>query len=267
LIFNKNSVKLIYRYNKIIFKIIKYMSGHSKWSKIRHKKGAKDAKRSNIFTKLNRMITVAAQTGGGDPDMNFSLRLAIEKAKASNLPKDNIERAIKKGTGELKDGTVLQELIYEGFGPGGIAVIVETVTDNTNRTVSEVKSTFSKNGGSLGGPGSVKWQFEQKGVVRFTNDKKANISDWESAQLELMDAGVEDIKESTDGIELFSAREDFQKMLESVIKLGVDPDDSGLEWIAKEEVALDDEASEKVERFYDLLDELDDVKAVYTNEA
>lgn len=243
------------------------MSGHSKWSKIQHKKGAADAKRGNIFTKLTKMITVAAREGGGDPEMNFSLRMAIEKAKSANVPKDNIERAIKRGTGELKDGAEIQEVIYEGFGPNGVAFLVETLTDNTNRTVSEVKNIFSKQGGSLGGPGSVQWQFEQKGVVRFMAGKKAQISDWDSVQLELMDAGVEDIKDSEEGVELMSSRENFQKMLEAVQKFNIEPDDSGLEWIAKETVELDEETSSKVEKLYNALDESDDVREVYTNEA
>ena len=245
----------------------KNMSGHSKWSKIQHKKGATDAKRSNIFTKLGKAVTIAAQQGGGDPEMNFSLRLAIDRAKGANMPKDNIEKAIKRGTGEGAEGVQLQELIYEGFGPAGGAFLVGAVTDNTNRTGSEIKNAFSKAGGSLGGPGTVQWQFEQKGVVRFTADKKAQLSDWDSTQLELMDAGVEDIKDAEDGVELFSARENFQKMMDVVNKFGIEPDDSGLQWIAKEEIDLDDETSEKVEKLYDTLDELDDVKEVYTNES
>ncbi len=243
------------------------MSGHSKWSKIQHKKGANDAKRGNIFTKLGKAITIASQQGGGDPEMNFSLRLAIDRAKGANMPKDNIEKAIKRGTGEGSEGVQLQELIYEGFGPSGVAFLVEAVTDNTNRTGSEIKNAFNKAGGSLGGPGTVQWMFEQKGVVRFTADKKAGISDWDSAQLEFMDAGVEDIKDTEDGVELFSVRENFQKMMDVIKKLNIEPDDSGLQWIAKEEVDLDDETSEKVERLYDALDELDDVENVYTNES
>ncbi len=243
------------------------MSGHSKWSKIQHKKGAADAKRGNIFTKLGKAITIASQQGGGDPEMNFSLRLAIDRAKSANMPKDNIEKAIKRGTGEGSEGVQLQELIYEGFGPGGVAVLVEAVTDNTNRTGSEVKHAFSKAGGSMGGPGCVQWQFEQKGVVRFTADKKALLSDWDNVQLELMDAGVEDIKDTEDGVELFTVREDFQKIMDVVNKMGIEPDDSGLQWIAKEEVDLDDETSAKVERLCDVLDELDDVENVYTNES
>lgn len=242
------------------------MSGHSKWHKIQHKKGKADAARSNVFTKLTRAITVAAQQGGGDPEMNFSLRLAVEKAKAANVPKDNIERAIKKGTGDLKDAEKFQEVVYEGFGPGGIAVIVETLTDNTNRTVSEIKHAFNKGGGSLGGPGSVLWQFEQKGVVRFVKEKKEQIKDWESAQLELMDAGVEDIRESEDGVELVCPKENFQSVMEAIKKLNIEPDDSGLQWVAKEEVETDEPTSEKMNTLYDALYELDDVKEVYTNE-
>ncbi|NLZ97141.1 MAG: YebC/PmpR family DNA-binding transcriptional regulator [Candidatus Magasanikbacteria bacterium] len=242
------------------------MSGHSKWHNIQAKKGKADKARSNIFTKMSRMISVVAQQGGGDPMMNFSLRLAIDKAKAVNMPKDNIDRAIKRGTGEDSEGTVYQELLYEGFGPNGVAFLVEVLTDNNNRTVAEVKNAFTKNGGTMGGQGSVKWQFEQKGVIRFTTDKKTLIKDWEKAQLELLDAGVLDIKEDENGVELFSAREDFQKMSEVVDKLGIEPDESVLEWIAKETVSLDEETSAKVENLYNILDELDDVRAVYTNE-
>lgn len=242
------------------------MSGHSKWHNIQAKKGKADKARSNIFTKMSRMISVAAQQGGGDPMMNFSLRLAIDKAKAVNMPKDNIDRAIKRGTGEDSEGTVYQELMYEGFGPNGVAFLVEVLTDNNNRTVAEVKNAFTKNGGTMGGQGSVKWQFEQKGVIRFTADKKTLIKDWEKTQLELLDVGVLDIKEDENGVELFSAREDFQKMSEVVDKLGIEPDESGLEWIAKETVSLDEETSAKVENLYNILDELDDVRAVYTNE-
>ncbi len=242
------------------------MSGHSKWSKIRHKKGKADAARSNIFTKLSRGITVAAREGGGDLDMNFSLRLAVEKAKAANMPKDNIERAIKRGTGELKDGAVIEEILYEGFGPEGIAFLVDAVTDNKNRAVSEIKHAFSKYGGSLGGPGSVQWQFEHKGVIRFTTDKKNSIPDWETAQLELMDAGAEDIIESEEGVEIITNMKQFQPTTKVFETLGIEADESGIEWIAKESLSLDEQASEKVEKLYDALDELDDVRSVFTNE-
>ncbi|MFA5211229.1 MAG: YebC/PmpR family DNA-binding transcriptional regulator [Patescibacteria group bacterium] len=242
------------------------MSGHNKWSNIQHKKGAADAKKSSIFTKLARHISVAAQKGGGDPTMNFSLRLAIEKAKAVNMPKDNIERAIKKGTGEDKDGAVFQEFLYEGFGPASSAILVETVSDNSNRTITEVKNIFTKNGGNMGGAGSVKWQFEQKGVIRFVKEEKDKINNWEEMQLNLMDGGVEDILETEEGIELYSSKENFQKMLETVEKNNIEMIDSGLEWVAKEKIDLSDEDSEKLANFVEKMEDLDDVKAVYTNE-
>jgi len=241
------------------------MSGHNKWSKIKNKKGANDAKRSNTFTKLARNITISAQSGG-DPGMNFSLRMSIEKAKTENMPKENIERAIKRGTGEDKEGVVFQELLYEGFGPASIAVLIETVTDNTNRTITEVKNVFTKSGGNVGSKGSVQWQFEQKGVTRFTKEKKDNIEDWESMQLDFMDQGVEDIIESEEGVELLSSRENFQKMSEAVEKNNIEPDDSGLEWIAKETIELSDADSQKVANFVEKIEDLDDVKAIYTNE-
>ena len=149
------------------------MSGHSKWANIKRTKGAADAKRSSLFTKLARVITVAARDKGGDPEMNFSLRLAIEKAKAANMPKENIERAIKRGTGEIKGEAAIEELIYEGFGPGGIAIIIKCLTDNRSRTAAQMKHILTSHGGSLGSPNSVMWQFEQKGVIRISNEKLA----------------------------------------------------------------------------------------------
>jgi len=242
------------------------MSGHNKWSKIKHKKGKTDQARSSMFTKAGRLITVAAREGGGDPEMNFSLRLAIQKAKSVNMPKDNIERAIKSGTGELKDGSVIEEIIYEGFGPHGIAFLIESVTDNKNRSVGEIKHALTRHGGSLGGPGSVQWQFERKGIIRFTSEKKSQINDWDDFQLSLMDAGAEDIIDEEEGVEIVSSVENFQETLKVFEQSGVEPDDSGLEWTAKDTVSLDDSASEKVSNVYDTLDELDDVRAVYTNE-
>ncbi len=242
------------------------MSGHSKWHKIQHKKGANDAKRSSIFTKLTRAITVAAQQGGGDPEMNFSLRLAIQKAKSANVPKDNIERAIKKGTGELK-GEQLSEIVYEGYGPGGVAILIETLTDNTNRTVSEIKHIFSKHGGSLGGPGSVQWQFERKGVIRFVLDKKQNLDiGWDDLQLELMEAGAEDIAENDYGVEIICSVENFKNILDILNKHNLEPDDSSLEWIAKEKISLNEDESEKLNRLVEALEDLDDVREVYTTE-
>ncbi len=260
-----------YAYDNCILSFYHYfsMSGHSRWSKIQHKKGKTDKARSNLFTKLCRAITIAAQQGGGDPDMNFSLRMAIDKAKEGNVPKDNIERAIKNGTGELKEGVVLEEALYEGFGPGGVAFLVECVTDNKNRTVSEVKHAFGKNGGSMGGPGSVQWQFEHLGVVRIGESEKSKIKSLMSGnefELSLIDAGVEDIIESEFGLEIRCARELFQKVLEAVQVFDLKIEDSGLEWVAKEEIDVEEAVSEKVGKLYEIFDELDDVKGIYTNE-
>ena len=241
------------------------MSGHSKWSKIQHKKGKNDASRGQMFTKLCRAITLAAKEGGGDEDMNFSLRLAVQKAKTENVPKDNIERAIKRGTGDLKDSAIFEEVLYEGFGPNGVAILVDTSTDNINRTVSEVKHALSRFGGSLGGPGSVTWQFEKKGVIRFTADKKNDISDWEEIQLELMDAGADDIKDEEEGVEILSSVENFKQVLNLFEKLNITPDEAGLAWIPKEEMTADDELVEKTQKIIEALDELDDVREVYTN--
>ncbi len=243
------------------------MAGHSKWHNIQVRKGKADKLRANAFTKLARGITIAAQEGGGDPVMNFSLRLAIEKAKTVNMPKDNIERAIKRGTGELKEGALLEEMVYEAFGPGGVALLIEAVSDNRNRTAGDLKAVLGKHGGSLAGPGSVQWQFELRGVIRLTMDTKQAMSDWEALELDLMDAGVEDIKEIEEGVEISAPKERFQTMLEAVSARGIEPDDSGLEWTPKEHVSLDEATMQKLEILQEALEELDDVSAVYTNQS
>ena len=244
------------------------MSGHSKWHNIQGKKGKADKVKSSSFTKAARAITIAARQGGGDLDMNFALRLAVDKAKEVNMPKDNIDRAIKRGTGELKDEVVVEEGLYEGFGPGGVAFMVEALTDNKTRTVSEIKNFFSKLGGSLGGPGSVQWQFTRSGVIRIGKERQDTLGAKAGEfELALMDAGVEDIIQSEFGMEIRSSVESFQSVLDVVKRFDIIPDDSGLEWVAKEPVMLDPETKEKVARLYETLDELDDVRAVYTNEA
>ncbi len=199
--------------------------------------------------------------------MNFTLRLAIDKAKEVNMPKDNIERAIKKGTGELNDGTTMEESLYEGFGPAGIAFLVEAITDNNTRTVSEIKSLFSKNGGNVGAPGSVKWQFSHLGVIRVGAEQAAKIKETkDDVELKLIDVGASDILESEYGIEVRCSVESFQKVLEVIKSFALEPESAGLEWVAKETITLDEEGRNKVQSFYDLLDEHDDVKSVYTNE-
>lgn len=243
------------------------MSGHSKWHNIQQKKGKMDKLRSNVFTKLGRMITVAAKEGGGDANANFSLRLAIDKAKAANMPKENIERAIKRGTGELKDGAVIEETLYEGFGPGGTAFLVETLSDNKNRIVSDIKNVFIKHGGTMGGVGSVKWQFQRFGVVRISQDSRLKIQDKKDEfEMSLIDAGAGDIQESEMGVEIKCPVEKFQKVLEVMEKYYLEPESSGIEWVAKEPVSLDAGVSEKVQSLYEALEEMDDVREVYTNE-
>ncbi|MFA4830610.1 MAG: YebC/PmpR family DNA-binding transcriptional regulator [Patescibacteria group bacterium] len=244
------------------------MSGHSKWHNIQQKKGKRDAMRGDLFTKLCRAVTVAAQQGGGEVDTNFSLRLAIEKARAGNVPKDKIDHAIKRGTGELKDEAAIQEVIYEGYGPGGVAILIETITDNTNRTVGELKNVFSKYGGSLGGPGSVRWQFGQLGVVRLDESQKSKVqSEKSDFELALIDAGADDIVDSEFGMEIRCSMEKFQKVLEAGRSFGIEPASAGSEWVAKEEIKVDENISKKMAELFGALEELEDVKEVYTNEA
>lgn len=211
---------------------------------------------------------MAAKEGGGDMNANFSLRLAIDKAKAANMPKENIERAIKRGIGELKDSAAIEEVLYEGFGPGGTAFLVETLSDNKNRTVSGIKNILTKKGGSMGSAGSVKWMFNRLGVIRLNVDQLSVISDRrDKFELGLIDAGVEDIVDSEFGLEIKCPVEKFQKVLEAVKKHVLEPESSGIEWVAKEPVSLNEETSAKVAGLYEALEEMDDVKEVYTNEA
>lgn len=217
-------------------------------------------RKASAFTKVARLITVAAKEGGGDPAMNFSLRLALEKARAVNMPKENIERAIKKGTGEL-EGEMLEELLYEGFGPGGVGVLVEAVTDNKNRTLGDVKHAFAEHGGSLAGPGSVSWQFRRLGVVRIS-DLGLRRSDIE---LKLIDAGAEDIVESDNGVEIRCPIESLQKVSELLQSYGIALFESGIEWVPKETLQVSSGSESQIDALLSALEELDDVKEVYEN--
>lgn len=237
------------------------MSGHSKWSKIKRKKGASDEKRGKIFSKLSKEISVAARQGG-DPDFNFQLRLAIDRAKAENMPKDNIDRAVAKGAGGGEGGE-LKELIYEGFGPGGIAVIIVAYSDNPNRTGSEIKHILSRNNGSLSGPGAVMWQFEKFGVLRTQiKDNRLKIKDKE---LELIEEGMEDMKEDEDEGVIFTKVENLQKVKDVMDKEGIGVESADIEYVAKEEKELNPEDEKKLERLMEALDESDDVSEVFTN--
>jgi len=232
------------------------MSGHSRWSSIKHKKGAADAKKGKIFTKLARAITVAAK-GNPDPDANFQLRLAIDQAKAANMPKDNIERAIARATGEGKEA--LEEVIYEAYGPGGVAILIEALTDNKNRTVSNIKHILSAQGGSMAGTGSVQYLFDRKGVVRV----KSPGDDPEDTELKLIDAGAEDISEEEGLKVILCAPEKLKNIINALGELEIEY--SGLEWLARDQVTPDEETQKKLEKLFEALEEDDDVNDYSSN--
>ena len=236
------------------------MAGHSKWANIQHRKKAVDAKRGKIFTRVNRELTVAARAGGGDPDANPALRLAIEKANAANMPKDNIERAIKKATGDL-EGISYDELKYEGYAPGGVAVMVDCLTDNRNRTVAEVRHVFTKYGGNLGTDGSVAYLFSKIGVLNFA----PGTSEDDVMEVAL-EAGADDVVMEDDGsIEVITSPEAYTDVRQAMKEAGLSPENSEITQRASVEVELDVETGEKVLRFLDALEDLDDTQDVFSN--
>jgi len=238
------------------------MAGHSKWANIKHKKAKEDAKRGKVFTKLIKEITVVARDGGGDPEGNPRLRLLIEKARQANMPADNINRAIKKGTGEL-EGANYEPVTYEGYGPCGVAVMVEALTDNKNRTVADVRHVFTKSGGNLAEGGAVAWMFGHKSVVSLSG-----VTSSEDDLLEeFLDHGVEDIEMGDDGaVRLIAAVADMFTLKAAAESAGYTVSDAQLEWVASTKATIEDEdAQEKVFKFLDKLDELDDVQQVYAN--
>jgi len=236
------------------------MSGHSKWATIRRKKGALDAKRGKLFTKLIKELTIAAREGGGDPAGNPRLRLAVDNAKAANMPADNIERAIKKATGEL-EGTTISELTYEGYGPGGIAVLVEVATDNKNRTVAEVRHIFSKQGGNMGESGSVAWMFEKKGIITLPKQDKS-----EDDILEIVfNAGAEDLRTEDEYYEIQSEVESFEPVRRALIDKKLIIENASLQWIAKNTINISGENAEKMMKLIEGLEDCDDVQNVYSN--
>ncbi len=237
------------------------MSGHSKWSTIKRKKGATDAKRGQLFTQLARGISMAAREGGGDPDTNFSLRLAVDKARAANMPKDNIERAIKRGTGEDKDGGSLEKIIYEGYGPQGVALIIETVTDNRNRTVAELRHLLSKAGGSLGEGGSVAWQFTQKAYFTFPMGSKHEDEIFELA----VDAGADDVTFDEEYAEIFAEASAFKQISDALRGAGINPEEAALRMFPNQEMDLGVDHTLKVMSLIEALEESDDVQRVDSN--
>ena len=236
------------------------MSGHSKWATIRHKKGAADAKRGKLFSKLIKEITIAARIGGGDSDTNPRLRTAVLKAKAANMPKDNVDRAVKKGTGEL-GGEDYSELIYEGYGPGGVAILVEALTDNTNRTAADVRSIFNKHGGNLGESGSVAYLFNRKGVIGYPAGSYTEDDLLEPA----LEAGAEDVTTAGDTIEVLTDPEEFEAVLDALSGAGLTHSMAEVSLVPDATIALDVDGTRKALKLVDLLDDHDDVQSVATN--
>ena len=236
------------------------MSGHSKWATIRHKKGAQDAKRGKLFSKLIKEITVAAKMGGGEEESNPRLRTAVLKAKGANMPKDNIERAIKKGTGEL-GGSEYYELSYEGYGPNGVAILVDALTDNKNRTAADVRSIFNKNGGNLGENGCVSYLFTRKGIIGYDAEQYSEDDILEVA----LEAGAEDVETSGDTIEVSTTPEEFENVLNAMSAAGYEHTMAEVSRVAETTISLDDEGTRKALRLVELLDDHDDVQEVATN--
>ena len=236
------------------------MAGHSKWHNIKHRKAGQDAKRGKIFTKIIRELTVAARDGGGNVEDNPGLRTVVDKAKAAQMPKDTMERAIARGAGG-QEGSDLAQLTYEGYGPGGVAVLVETVTDNRNRTVAEVRHAFTKAGGNLGTDGSVAYLFDKKGQMSFASD-----TDEDTLVEAAIEAGADDVETDDDGgIEVMTAPDDFITVMDAIIAAGFEPEAAEVAMVPQTYSALDLDTAEKVLRLLDALEDLDDVQNVYTN--
>ncbi len=235
------------------------MAGHSKWANIKHRKGAQDAKRGKIFTKIIKELTVASRIGGGDPDINPRLRTAVDKAKQANMPKDNVDRAIKKGTGDL-DGVSYEEGLFEGYGPGGVALIVEFLTDNRTRTVADVRHCFSKYGGNLGVSGSVAFLFDRKGLISFSAD-----NDFDQIFEIALEAGAEDVKDEEDVYEVITDPADFIPVREAMAAAGLKWETAETTMIPQNQVMLEGKSAETMLKLMDALEDNDDVQNVYAN--
>ena len=236
------------------------MSGHSKWSQIKRQKGVNDTKRGAVFTKVAREIMIAARAGGGDPDGNFRLRLAMEKARSVNMPQENIKRAIERAAG-AGEGDQIEEIVYEGYGPGGVAILVETATDNRNRTAADVRSIFTKAGGQLAGAGAVAWQFEPRGLISVA----ANGKDPDDVALTAIDAGAEDVEESGDRIEVYTSPGDLERVRKSLDAAGLPVESAENAMVARNTVEVDGQRARQNLRLVESLEELDDVQRVTAN--
>jgi YebC/PmpR family DNA-binding regulatory protein len=237
------------------------MSGHSKWSTIKRKKAANDAKRGAVFTRLAREIMMAAREGGGDPEVNFSLRLAMDKAKASNMPKENIERAITRGIGEDKDGAVIEQIMYEGYAPHGVALMIDVVTDNRNRTVADLRHVLTRSGGNMADAGAVSWQFSRMAYFYLSS---ADLDSDEIFEL-AVDAGADDVMIGDEEIEIIAPVDAFKKVSDALESGGIRPDDAGLRYVPNSEIQLPSEESLRVMRIIEELEDLEDVQHVYSN--
>ncbi len=237
------------------------MSGHSHWATIRRKKGAADAKRGQIFTRLAREIALAARVGGGDPASNVSLQLAIDRARAQNMPKDNIERAIKRGTGEDRESGVLEQVFYEGYANHGIALMIEVVTDNRNRAVAEIRHALTRNGGNMAEAGSVSWQFNRAAYFSFPAEGVDQNKVFELA----VEAGADDVIFDKNTIEIIGPVDSFKAILDSLTAAKIEPEDAGLRLLPKNEIELEPDATVQVMRTIEVLEDLDDVQAVFSN--
>lgn len=238
------------------------MSGHSKWAQIKRQKAVTDKKRGNLFTKLGNAITIAAKQGDPNPEINFKLRMAIEKAKAANTPNENIERAIKRGNGEL-EGVVIEEVVYEGFGPAGTALIIEATTDNKNRTTASLRNILTKYQGNLGSSGSVRWMFDKKGAIRIIKDKIINKDE---LTLKLIDAGVEDIVEEEEGLTVYTTAEELLRIKKLIEKEGIVPESAEIELVPQNKTKIEDESVKvKINKLFEELEAHDDINNYFTN--
>jgi YebC/PmpR family DNA-binding regulatory protein len=236
------------------------MSGHSKWHTIKHKKGAADAKRGRIFTRIIKELTIAARHGGGDPDMNPRLRTVVADAKQANMPAENIKRAIRRGTGE-EEGVNYDEVTYEGYGPGGVAILVDTLTDNRNRTVGEIRHTFSKHGGNLGEANSVAWMFEKKGHLVVSKDKASE----DALMATVLEAGADDMRDDGSAWEIVSPPDAHQAVLEAVKALGIEPDTAEIAMIPQNYVKLEGRSAQQMLKLMEALEDNDDTRNVWSN--
>ncbi len=237
------------------------MSGHNKWSTIKRKKGAEDAKRGKIFTRVTREIMMAAREGGADPEMNAGLRLAVDKAKEANMPKENIERAINRGAGLGEDAAAMEQITYEGYGPHGVALVIDVVTDNKNRSLADIKYVFNRNGGNMASAGSVLWQFDQKGFISVESEGKS----YDDCFMTAAEAGADDVQDDGERFSVYTPRDLLGAVTRTLRTSGYAIDESELVWIPKNEVEVGTQEAIQIMNFVEKLEELDDVQAVASN--